>query len=263
MRFVTAASNLRSLVFSIAPLSLYEVKGIAGNIIPAIATTNAITAGLQVMEALKILGREPGALVRDTCRYTYCLRNVTGRKGHLLQPVKLDPPVAKCFVCSKTQVHLQVNTRRMTLSGLLSKVIKGRLSFTEPTIMLGDGEIWMEGKDAEDFSVNLPKTLANCPNGGVRDGVVMIVEDFLQDLEVNILIHHQDQWPDTEEKTAEEDVEPDHFILGAPADKKVVLPASNNGTEGGDGGGGSAAEKRPLSDSSVGEDTTTSKKARH
>merc|ERR1711935_1057148 len=57
MRFVTAASNLRSLVFSIAPLSLYEVKGIAGNIIPAIATTNAITAGLQVMEALKILGR--------------------------------------------------------------------------------------------------------------------------------------------------------------------------------------------------------------
>ena len=36
MRFVTAASNLRNLVFSIEPIqSLYSAKGIAGNIIPA------------------------------------------------------------------------------------------------------------------------------------------------------------------------------------------------------------------------------------
>jgi ubiquitin-like 1-activating enzyme E1 B len=39
MRLVTAASNLRSFVFGIEPLqSLYSAKGIAGNIIPAIAT---------------------------------------------------------------------------------------------------------------------------------------------------------------------------------------------------------------------------------
>ena len=40
MRFVNAASNLRSMVFSIPPLSFHDAKGIAGNIIPAIATTN-------------------------------------------------------------------------------------------------------------------------------------------------------------------------------------------------------------------------------
>ncbi|KAL3906596.1 MAG: hypothetical protein SGILL_009208, partial [Bacillariaceae sp.] len=56
MRFVTAASNLRSSVFGIEPLqSLYSAKGIAGNIIPAIATTNAICAGLQILQAFKIL----------------------------------------------------------------------------------------------------------------------------------------------------------------------------------------------------------------
>lgn len=43
MRFVTAAANLRSHVFGIEPLqSVYSAKGIAGNIIPAIATVSTI-----------------------------------------------------------------------------------------------------------------------------------------------------------------------------------------------------------------------------
>ena len=45
---VTAATNLRAAVFSIPLQSKFDVKSIAGNIIPAIATTNAIVAGLQV-----------------------------------------------------------------------------------------------------------------------------------------------------------------------------------------------------------------------
>jgi ubiquitin-like 1-activating enzyme E1 B len=50
MRFVTAASNLRAATFSIPPYSLYDAKGIAGNIIPAISSTNAIIAGMQVFK---------------------------------------------------------------------------------------------------------------------------------------------------------------------------------------------------------------------
>merc|ERR1712113_253695 len=50
MRLVTFASNLRSYVFGIEPIqSYYSANGIAGNIIPAIATTNAIVAGLQIL----------------------------------------------------------------------------------------------------------------------------------------------------------------------------------------------------------------------
>lgn len=55
MKFVTAASNLRSHVFTIPLLSFHDAKGIAGNIIPAIATTNAIVAGIQVMQAVRLL----------------------------------------------------------------------------------------------------------------------------------------------------------------------------------------------------------------
>lgn len=45
MRFVCAAANLRSAVFGIEKLSFHDCKGVAGNIVPAIATTNAIIAG--------------------------------------------------------------------------------------------------------------------------------------------------------------------------------------------------------------------------
>lgn len=87
MRFVCATSNLRSAVFGIEPLqSLYSAKGIAGNIIPAIATTNAICAGLQILQCFHILQAQlqleaenksihEDLRLKETCSYINCLRN--------------------------------------------------------------------------------------------------------------------------------------------------------------------------------------------
>jgi len=96
MKFVCAASNLRSSIFSIEPLqSLYSAKGIAGNIIPAIATTNAICAGLQVLQCFQILhmqwslkqqGKDTKAdlNVKDGCVYSNIIRNKVSWSLHAL-----------------------------------------------------------------------------------------------------------------------------------------------------------------------------------
>ena len=55
MEFVFSASYLRMINFGIETKTYFEVKEIAGNIIPAIASTNSIAASLQVIEAMKYL----------------------------------------------------------------------------------------------------------------------------------------------------------------------------------------------------------------
>jgi len=53
--WITAASNLRALNYSIPPIGKQETKGIAGRIIPAIATTTSVVSGLIILEMIKYM----------------------------------------------------------------------------------------------------------------------------------------------------------------------------------------------------------------
>ena len=70
--FVAAVASLRSTNYGIPRLSLFDAKGVAGNIVHAVATTNAIVGGLIVVECLKIVREknERGGEEKSTTKKT-------------------------------------------------------------------------------------------------------------------------------------------------------------------------------------------------
>ena len=78
-----------------------------------------------------------------------------------------------------------------TLGDLVSRVVKGRLGCNEPTLMVGANCLYEEGEDAdEDLLDNLPLRLENCPAGGITDGAVVVVDDYSQHLQLQLLVRH-------------------------------------------------------------------------
>lgn len=63
--FVTAASNLRAMIYSINPTSNMETRRIAGKIVPAMITTTALVSALSCIEMLKLIMKYPLNLHRN------------------------------------------------------------------------------------------------------------------------------------------------------------------------------------------------------
>ncbi|XP_048738345.2 SUMO-activating enzyme subunit 2-like isoform X2 [Ostrea edulis] len=164
----------------------------AGNIIPAIATTNAIIAALIVMEGLKILN---GKI--EECKQIYLNRQPNPRKK-LLIPCALDKPSPKCYVCSsKPEVTVVLNTGKITIKTLEDKILKSALGMVAPDVEIDDGKgtILISSEEGE-TEENNDKFLSEFHIG---NGSILKCDDFLQSYELKVIIAHADKLEEDKE----------------------------------------------------------------
>ncbi|XP_064640626.1 SUMO-activating enzyme subunit 2-like [Lineus longissimus] len=191
MDFVTATANIRAHIFGIPVKSRFDIKSMAGNIIPAIATTNAIIAGLIVTEALKILeGR-----IKD-CRTIYLSRKPNPR-GKILVPCQIETANPKCYVCApRPEATVRLNTKTITVRSFEEKIMKKEFGMVAPDIEIGDQGVVLVSSEEGETEENSEKHLADF---GIRNGTRLSCDDFLQEYNLIVNILHSEDLEDDKE----------------------------------------------------------------
>ncbi|XP_064598991.1 SUMO-activating enzyme subunit 2-like [Liolophura sinensis] len=218
MDFVTSVANIRAHIFGIVPKSRFDIKSMAGNIIPAIATTNAIIAGLIVMQAFHILS---GNL--DKCKTVYLNRQPNPRKK-LLVPCLLEKANPKCYVCSaKPEVNLVLNTGKISIKTLEERILKGQLGMVAPDVEIEDGKgtIIISSEEGETEG-NAEKMLSDF---GIANGSRLKADDFLQNYNIVINIAHVEKL----------DEEKEFGLVGDLEELRAKQKDEGNGAEAGGG----------------------------
>jgi ubiquitin-like 1-activating enzyme E1 B len=167
--FVAAASNLRMYNYHIGMKSRWDIESIAGAIVPAIATTNAIVAGLQCFNIMASFQGEPG---RDLwVRYPHPSGN-----GSIVQSSKPAGPNKECFICQNKMVTVVVSNYEVcALKEFVETVVKEFLSIAEPSVIMNGNLIYDALEDDEDILSQYNENLQHWDFG--KAGQMIQVED--------------------------------------------------------------------------------------
>ena len=184
--FVASAANLRSHIFDIPFHSEWEIKQMAGNIIPAIATSNALTASLCVLEAFKIIRSQP---VKANPTTNNGQTSVSGKDEGLLGGSKmlflqskstdkviasesLASPRPDCPVCSPVYAKLlSPEGSTQTLQHLVN-LLREHIGYDEFSVTTDAGVIY-----DPDLVDNLQKPLSELGIDGQSNGFVTVTDD--------------------------------------------------------------------------------------
>jgi ubiquitin-like 1-activating enzyme E1 B len=181
----------------------------AGNIIPAIATTNAMTASLCVLQAFKVLKNE-----LDKAKMIFLTRSTE----RVISSEGLRPPNPECPVCSPTQSTLIVDTSRATLHDLVEDLLRLQLGYGEEFSVNSEAGILYDPEEDQ----NLTKTFGEL--GLKNDSFITVIDESDEDAKVNLVFS-------ISEKQLESDRKPVHLSekLKIPLKPKAAAPAETNG----------------------------------
>lgn len=155
MDFVTAATNLRAHNFTIKPESLFKIKEMAGKIMPAISSSNALVAALQVFEGIKLLAKRYDQL-RGISYKRLC-------KETRLCPLKRvnEAPSPTCAVCSDDSRYIALLTVKnfdtFTFKELVDTVLPEGLKVKPESLLIefGGNIIFEREEDLDEDEVAL------------------------------------------------------------------------------------------------------------
>ena len=151
----------------------------AGNIIPAIATTNAMTAGLCVLQAFKVMNNR----LREA-RMTFLARST----DRIVSAEPLRPPNPDCPVCGAAQLRLLVDTSRATLNDLVDGLLRLELGYGDELSVTSDAGILYD-PELED---NLPKKFSDL--GVQGDSFITVVDEEDDNPRVNLVLSISEQY---------------------------------------------------------------------
>lgn len=171
--FVASAANLRSIIFGIQTKSEFDIKQMAGNIIPAIATTNATTAALCVLEAFKIMQDK-----LQKAKMVFLAKST----DRMISKESLRPPKADCAICGTVQARLLVDLSRATLEDLVEGVLKLKLGYSDEMSISTDAGVVYD-PDMED---NLSRTLSDL--GATKDTFITVMDEDDETNRVNLVL---------------------------------------------------------------------------
>ena len=145
----------------------------AGNIIPAIATTNAMTASLCVLQAFKVMRDQ-----LDKAKMVFLTRSTE----RVISSESLRPPNPHCATCGVCYATLHVDTPRAKLSDLINMVLKEKLGYGEEFSVKRDSDILYD----MDEDIHLDKTFEelNLKN----DTFLTVSDDSEEDAKVDLVL---------------------------------------------------------------------------
>lgn len=224
--FIYSSSNLRAANFAIPFCSKFNLKQIAGNIVPAIASTNNIIASIQVMEAIKLVLNKKDQMKNVNLKIDKSIKSSFANK---------EERNSNCPTCSKLslkalrveEIVLSVPFKTTSINTIVERTMKeGKVDIpTYLQVEVGGSLLYEEGENTDDDEVEYYKT--------IKSRVISSFTSWEKPILLNFIFHYGDD----EEKikylkvglnNTEEKDENDEKVIGQKREREKEDNKKNN-----------------------------------